>query len=193
MNCSLEECVSSVLVVAFGTAVATDYISLPPKLVSNPITTVLIVLLAVGAFIKYPVLGIAIFLTIAIMLFKRNTATARAAATYGIDSIRRQTHDDAVPSSSLASGPREYDQFQETDAHNPMHAQIQEGFEPAPYGNTELGESVEGVYPIGASRASSTPESVEYAYRPERDTGSNAFERFGPDMDEKTRAFAYAQ
>ncbi len=191
MNCSMEECVSSVLVVALGTAVATDYISLPPKLVSNPITTVLLVLLAVGAFVKYPVLGIALFLTTAIILFKRNTMTARAAATYGVETIRRQAHEDAAPSAGAASGPRQYDQFQETDAHNPMHATVQEGFEPAPYGNAELGESVEGVYPIGAARASSSAESSDFLYRPGNDSGSNAFERFGPDMDEKRTAFAY--
>ena len=191
MNCSMEECLSSIAVVALGTAVATDYISLPPTLVANPITTVMLVLLAVGAFIKYPVLGIALFLTTAIVLFKRNTMSARAVATYGIDSIRRQAHEDAAPSDSQASGPRQYDQFQETDARNPMHAVVQEGFEPAPYGDAELGETVEGVYPIGAARLSSSPDSVEYAYRPDNDAGSNTFERFGPDMDEKARAFAY--
>ncbi len=190
MNCSMEECVSSVLVVALGTAVATNYISLPPKLVANPITTVLLVLLAVGAFVKYPVLGIALFLTTAIILFKRNTMTARAAATYGVETIRRQAHEDAAPSASIASGPREYDQFQETDAHNPMHAIAQEGFEPAPYGDAELGETVEGVYPIGAARTSESAESDDFMYRP-TDSGSNAFERFGPDMDEKRAAFAY--
>lgn len=191
MNCSIQECLSSIAVVALGTAVATDYISLPPTLVANPITTVVLVLLAVGAFIKYPVLGIALFLATAIILFKRNTISARAVATYGVESIRRQAHEDAGPSSSQASGPREYDQFQETDAHNPMHATVQEGFEPAPYGDAVLGETVEGTYPIGAERASSSPESLEYVYRPERDTGSNSFERFGPEMDEKTRAFVY--
>lgn len=191
MNCSMEECLSSIVVVALGTAIATDYISLPPTLISNPITTVLLVLLAVGAFIKYPVLGIALFLATAIILFKRNTISARAVATYGVDSIRRQAHEDAAPSSSQASGPREYDQFQETDARNPMHATVQEGFEPAPYGDAELGETVEGVYPIGAARAASSAESNDFMYRPGSDSGSNAFERFGPDMDEKQAAFAY--
>lgn len=191
MNCSMEECVSSVLVVALGTVVATDYISLPPKLVANPITTVLLVLLAVGAFVKYPVLGIALFLTTAIILFKRNTMTARAAASYGVETIRRQAHEDAEPSASIASGPRQYDQFQETDAHNPMHATVQEGFEPAPYGDAELGETVEGVYPIGTERALASAESNDFMYRPVSDSGSNAFERFGPDMDEKRAAFAY--
>lgn len=187
----MEECISSIVVIALATAVATNYISIPPTILINPITTVLLVLLAVGAFIKYPVLGIALFLTAAIVLFKRNTEAARAVATYGIDSIRRQAREDASPSSSLASGPREYDQFQETDAQNPMHAAIQEGFEPAPYGDVELGETVEGVYPIGASRAAASASNNEFTYRPERDTGSNAFERFGPDLDEKKRAFGY--
>jgi hypothetical protein len=186
----MEECVASILAVAFGTAVATDYISLPPHIVGHPVVTILMVLFGVVAFVKYPVLGIAIFLTAAIILFKRNTQAARAFVTYGVDSIRRQPRADAEPSQSLSSNPRQYDQFQETDAANPMHAVAQEGFEPAPYGNEELNENVEGAFPIGAARVSASADSSEYVYHPDTNTGSNAFERFGPDMDEK-KAFAY--
>lgn len=185
----MEEYASSILVVALGTAVATDYLSLPPQLITHPITTVVLVLLGVSAFMKYPVLGIAIFLTTAIILFKRNTQTARS---YAVDSIRRQAHREPVESSQvIASLPREYDQFQETDASNPMHAPIQEGFEPAPYGDMDLNENVEGMFPIGAERASSTPGESKYIYRPDTETGKNTFERFGPDMDEKSKSFAY--
>jgi hypothetical protein len=187
----MEECVSSVLVVAAGTAIATDYLALPPRIATHPVTMVLLVLLAVGAFVKYPVLGIALFLLTAIVIFKRNTMTTRAYATYGIDSIRRQAHDHADPNASMSSQPRQYDQFQETDAHNPMHATVQEGFEPAPYGDEELNENVEGSYPIGAARASSTAEVQEYIYRPDNETGSNTFERVGPNLDEKMQSFAY--
>jgi hypothetical protein len=190
MNCSKEECIGSILIVALGTAIATNYISLPPTLISHPITTVLLVLFGIGAFTKYPVLGIAIFLTTAIILFQRNMQTTRSVATYGIESIRRQAHETAEPSVAIASRPREYDQFQETDAHNPMHGPIYEGFEPAPYGDSELGENVEGAYPIGAARVETSGDSSEFMYRPDPDTGSNAFERFGPDMDEK-KSFSY--
>lgn len=191
MNCSKEECVSSVLVVAAATAIATDYVALPPRLATHPVTMVLLVLLAVGAFIKYPVMGISLFLLTAIVLFKRNTMTARAYATYGIDSIRRQAHDHADPNATMSSQPRQYDEFQETDAHNPMLATVQEGFEPAPYGDAELNENVEGTFPIGAPRADSTATGEEYVYRPDRETGSNAFERVGPNLDEKMASFAY--
>jgi uncharacterized membrane protein YraQ (UPF0718 family) len=186
----MEECVASIIVVALGTAIATDYISFPPHIIGHPVVTILMVLFGVGAFIKYPVLGIAIFLTAAIVIFKRNTQTARAYATYGIQSIRRQPRADAEPSQTQSSEPRQYDQFQETDASNPMHATMAEGFEPAPYGNEELNENVEGAFPIGAARVSASADSSEYVYRPDANTGSNAFERFGPDMDEK-KAFAY--
>jgi hypothetical protein len=191
MNCSMEECVGSVLVIALGTAIATDAISLPPQMMASPITTVILVLMAVGAFVKFPVLGVAIFLTIAVILFKRNMLTTRAYATYAADAIRQQPRVDAEPGATNMSTPRQYDQFQETDARNPMHAPVHEGFEPAPYGDADLNENVEGAFPVGAARASSTPESLDYAYRPDQDTGSNAFERFGPQMDEKARAFAY--
>lgn len=186
----MEECVGSILVIALGTAIATNYISLPPTIVSHPITTVLLVLFGIGAFTKYPVLGIAIFLTTAIILFQRNMQATRSVATYGIDSIRRQVHETAAPNAGIASKPREYEQFQETDVHNPMHGPV-EGFEPAPYGDAELGENVEGAFPIGAVRTSISGNAMEYAYRPDPDTGSNAFERFGPDMDEKKKSFTY--
>ena len=186
----MEECVGSILVIALGTAIASNYISIPPTLLSHPVTTVVLVLFGIGAFTKYPVLGIAIFLTTAIILFQRNMQTTRSIATYGIDSIRKQAHQAAEPSAGVASKPREYDQFQETDVSNPMHGPV-EGFEPAPYGDAELGENVEGAFPIGAARASASSTSMEYTYRPEPDTGSNTFERFGPDMDEKKKSFSY--
>jgi hypothetical protein len=187
----MEECVGSIVVVAAGTAIATDYLALPPALVTHPVTMVVLVLMAVSAFVKYPVLGIALFLLTAIVIFKRNTMTARAYATYGIDTIRRQAHDRADPSESLSSQPRQLEQFQETDAQNPMYATEQEGFEPAPYGDAELNENVEGAFPIGAARATSTADTSEYIYRPDRETGSNAFERMGPNLDEKMASFAY--
>lgn len=191
MNCSMEECITSILIIAFGTGVATDYISLPASLVGNPITTVVLVLFAVGAFLKFPVLGIALFLLIAIVLFKRNTAVARAVATYGVESIRQQPHDDAQPKSEDQLAQRQYDQFQETDSHNPMHAPVQEGFEPAPYGDAYLGETVEGAFPIGEARQAVSSDSSVYPYHPASDSGSNSFERFGPEMDEKKKSFSY--
>jgi hypothetical protein len=39
--------------------------------------------------------------------------------------------------------------------------------------------------------ASSTGENRGYVYRPETDTGSNEFKRFGPDLDEKSDSFKY--
>ena len=49
-----------------------------------------------------------------------------------------------------------------------------------------------GSYPLASARPEGTPEERDYTYRPDPQTGSNEFVRFGPQMDVKGRAFAYA-
>ena len=46
-------------------------------------------------------------------------------------------------------------------------------------------------YPKEAPRASEMSEERDYSYRPESDTGSNEFQRYGPDLDEKVAAVSY--
>ena len=107
---------------------------------------------------------------------------------------------DAVGASErgFMSAPRPLDEFNEMNPSNPMlgRVKVEEGFEsllpkePAPFG-AEEGAVPYGSFPRDAQRASSTGEVRGYTYRPEMDTGSNEFKRFGPDLDEKTDSFKY--
>ena len=114
--------------------------------------------------------------------------------TYGADSIMTEKIGDAVGASEngFMSAPRPLNEFKETDPSNPMlgPVKVEEGFEPAPFG-AEEGDVPYGSFPRDAQRASSTGEVRDYTYRPESDTGSNEFKRFGPDLDEKTDSFKY--
>jgi len=117
--------------------------------------------------------------------------------TYGADSIMTEKVGDAVGASEngFLSAPRPLDEFKETDPNNPMLGpmKIQEGFEslePAPFG-AEEGDVPYGSFPRDAQRAWSTGELRGYDYRPEADTGSNEFRRFGPNLDEKSDSFKY--
>jgi len=114
--------------------------------------------------------------------------------TYGADSIMTEKVGDAVGASEngFLSAPRPLDEFKETDPNNPMlgPVKIQEGFEPAPFG-AEEGDVPYGSFPRDAQRAWSTGELRGYDYRPEADTGSNEFKRFGPNLDEKSDSFKY--
>jgi|UniRef100_A0A6C0LLI0 hypothetical protein len=113
---------------------------------------------------------------------------------YGADSIMNEHVGDAVgaPENGFLSAPRPLSEFKETDPSNPMlgPVKVTEGFQPAPFG-AEEGDVPYGSYPRDQQRASSTGENRGYVYRPEMDTGSNEFKRFGPNLDEKSDSFKY--
>lgn len=191
-NMGNMEVLAAVLVVAFSAAVATDYVQLPYALFSSPITAVGLILASLCMFALYPMIGFAMFLLTVVLFFKRNVYSTifSAQAVYGKQSIREQPHVDAVPSETMRSGPRSYDQFDETDSANPMIGPVMEAFEPAPYGD-EQGAPVDGQYPIEEEGPAAHSVQDTYIYRPEKDTGSNEFIRDGPDLDVKKGQFAY--
>lgn len=183
----------AIALLALTTAIATNYIQLPYAVVGSPYAPVLFVIVSLVAFATYPVVGLAMFLMTAVLFFTRNMNTTMFAgqSTYGEVSIPSQyTAKAAAPAESMQSGPRAYDEFVETDQRNPMIGPIQEGFEPAPYGD-EQGAPVDGMYPKEEARVSEEATVEEYLYRPEPETGSNDFTRFGPDLDQKKNVVAY--
>ena len=186
------------LVLALTTVVATNVIALPTTLVSSPIATVLLVIAALGAFTVDPAVGVSLLLLTAVLFFKRNVQFARdsaSASTYGDVSIAQQPSATAHPATpGNNEGPRDYSQFAETDDTNPMLGpqKVTEGFEPAPYGEDSAAPA-DGQYPKDAERPMGSVEVRPFLYRPEADTGSNTFERYGPDLDEKKKVFQYGQ
>lgn len=176
-------------ILALTTAVATDVIPLPYAAASSPFATVVLVIAALGAFSVYPVVGLALFVLTAVLFFKRNVHATMASA-YGESTIRNQPVVAAAPHESHRSGPREYNEFNETAPNNPMIGPLREGFEPAPYGD-EAGSPVDGQFPKEIERPEGALTPMDYVYRPAPDTGNNEFERYGPNIDEKVAAFEY--
>jgi hypothetical protein len=188
------EMLLTILVLAFTAAIASDTFSFPYIMAAGHTATILLVIASLGAFSVYPAVGLSLFLLTAVLYFKRNVqvTVGSTKSSYGIETIMEQPSMEAAPFSNEASQPREYAQFQETNPANPMLGPIQEGFEPAPYG-TEQGSPVEGQYPIDEERASSASTPLSYVYRPDPETGSNSFEREGPNLDEKKEAIVYTE
>ena len=176
-------------ILALTTAVATDALALPYAMTSSPYATVVLVIAALGAFSASPSVGLSLFLLTAVLFFKRNVH-ATMSSVYGESSIRTQPHAPAAPYEFQASNPRNYEEFAETAPSNPMVGPLKEGFEPAAYGD-EAGAPVEGQFPKEKERPEGEPKPTDYVYRPAADMGSNEFERYGPDMDEKITSFEY--
>lgn len=188
------EMISSVAILVLTAAIAADYVRFPYLMMTGHAATVIMVIAALGAFAVYPAAGLSLFLLTAVLFFKRNVHRTVSAidSKYGETTIPEQVVK-AQPYESAASGPRHYNQFQETNPGNSMLGPQQvEGFEPAPYGD-EMGSPVEGQYPTDEARVASSPEALEYVYRPDPETGSNVFTRYGPDIDEKKKAFQYSE
>jgi hypothetical protein len=188
------EAVTAAILLLSATAVATGYVNLPYAALSSPFAIAILVIASLGAFAVSPAVGLSAFLLTAVLLFKRNVQkTFSNVSTYGESSIMKQHMGNADPYATARSGPRSYPEFQETNPTNPMLGPKIENFatqEPAPYGD-EQGSPVDGQFPKEAARASSAPEAIEYNYRPDASTGDNTFTRFGPDLDEKKKVFAY--
>jgi hypothetical protein len=66
-----------------------------------------------------------------------------------------------------------------------------EGFAPATIEESAELDPPKGQYRTDESRETATPVAESYMYRPAADTGSNDFQRFGPQMDKKVDSFRY--
>lgn len=193
-----NENLAAVGILAFATALATNLIQLPFAALASPLSIGIMVLAAVASFRLYPAVGLSIFLLTAVLFFRRNTAALfTAKSAYGDASIPAEANSKAVPYASDKSGPRAYDQFRETDPSNPMLGPLHEGFVSSIAEEPEGVESASAAAPVGSfplenERPSSTPDARDFVYKPDSDTGSNEFKRFGPQMDVKGRSFAYS-
>ena len=112
------------------------------------------------------------------------SAVNSSLGVYGETTIPNQKNGVSREYSTFATIPRSYNEFNETGP-------TIEGFTSEPASFSDLGAPTEGQYPIEADRASSSPDKRDYTYRPESETGTNTFTRFGPNIDEKKDAFQY--
>jgi hypothetical protein len=196
----------AITVLALASAVATGMLRVPSVLASVYVAIALVVS-ALVAYDRYPAIALSLLVLAAILYFRRNVQNVleiAAASTYAETAIREQPALQTMPYDSPMSAPRTFNEFRETDAENPMHGQVREGFaataaaavvaagEPAPFGGDLAAESVEGMYPIDADRPQAPLNAVDaFVYRPAEDMGSNEFVASGPTIDEKKKHLAY--
>lgn len=112
------------------------------------------------------------------------SAVNRSLGVYGEETIMKEGPMTAREYSTFVSSPRGYNQFNETSG-------LVEGFTSNQASFSVVSTPTEGQYPIEETRALATAEARDYTYRPDSDTGSNSFQRSGPDLDEKKDAFQY--
>jgi len=190
MDLSAPEIIAAVSILAITSLIATNNMISLPSALTSPVVGVFLVIIGLGLFSHSPVIGISVLLLVAILFFKHNIATATVRSPisqYADATVPDQSMGAATEYSSTKSDPQSYAQFQETDPMNRMYGTV-EGFAPAPV--TE-GEAVDGQYPKDSPRYMAPTVSSEFVYRPEPDTGSNEFQRYGPNLDEKTQSIAY--
>lgn len=183
------------VILALTSVVAAGYIHIPVNPTMVPIVIAVLVIVALAAFAVYPMVGIALLAFVGVLAFQNNALAVLSAskASYGEVSIPMIPAGPAQPYTTTHVGPREYDQFNDTDGHNPMLSAT-EGFEPAPFDH-EVGASVEGQFPIDEARASGSPDTRSYTYFPDEKTGSNEVDDAGimgaGIEDEKLQAVGY--
>jgi hypothetical protein len=188
--------IATILVLLLTTAVATNLVQVPDAASASPLATGILIIAALGAASVDISVGVSLLLLTAVLFFRRNVqrTLSSAKAVYGETSIAEQPHATALPFASESSGPRSYDEFDETNPTNPALGpeKVTEGFEPAPYGD-DSSAPADGQYPTDESRPFTGGEVRGYTYRPEEDTGDNGFKRYGPDLDEKKASFGYKE
>jgi hypothetical protein len=187
----------SIGVLLFASAVATNALPVPAALAGTPSGVVLVVV-ALLASVVAPTLSVAILVLAVVLFYNRNIqqtvkgtlqqfeaerAYPETSPTYGDQ--RFPTQPPAMQGADgIRSGPGTYGQ---------SFGSI-EGF--TSIGGATVSQSMEldppkGQFPTQEPRETASPVTDQYTYRPSEDTGSNAFQRFGPQMDQKVDSFRY--
>ena len=186
----------SIGVLLFASAVATNALPVPAALAGTPSGVVLVVV-ALLASVVAPTLSVAILVLAVVLFYNRNIqqtvkgtlqqfeaerAYPATSPDYGDQRFPKEIAAIQMPGADgIRSGPGTYGQ---------TFGSI-EGF--APLGSAQLTEinPPKGQFPTNEPRETASPVTDQYTYRPSEDTGSNAFQRFGPQMDQKVDSFRY--
>lgn len=199
------EMVLAVLLAALAAGVATEKIQVPVEITSSSIAIAFMLIVVLALFSYSPVVGVAGIIFMAVLVFSRNVAKISTMTNYNqvtnTNVPRRNEYGDmniyketssVMPYGSVMSGPRDYSQFRETIS--PSWSSSQEGFgseQTTTYSSFGAEQYAVGQYPVDNQRQFSNPYVEEYKFRPSLDTGSNDFQRYGPNMDRKLEALAY--
>ena len=189
----------SIGVLLFASAIATNALPVPDALAGTPSGVVLVVV-GLLASVVAPTLSVAVLVLAVVLFYNRNIqqtvkgtlqqfeaerAYPETSPTYGDQRFPTQVTSIQTPGADgIQSEPGSY---------GPNFGSI-EGF--SSIGGATVSQSMEldppkGQFPTNEPRETASPVTDQYTYRPEGDTGSNAFQRFGPQMDQKVNSFRY--
>ena len=174
------EAVVAVGIAGLATAISAGSLQVPEHLLQSSVTQTFLLIMALVLFAYSPVVGIAAIGLFAVMLYNRNIQKTSfyqkaAAARYGEEGIAREHVGGVREASGMTDQPRDYSKFAQDTA---------EGYQATPV-------QAMGQFPLNEPRPYSDPQQDSYMYRPGPDMGSDAFDRFGPQLDHKMASFAY--
>jgi hypothetical protein len=174
----------AVALAGLATLIAAGMIVVPTEFTSSSVIQAILLLVALSLFAYSPVVGIAGIALFAVVIFHRNvqkTISYSAVPKYGDETIY-QEHVKTQPFVSMASSPNPYP---------PASQQVWgvEGFEAATY--ADVTPSVDGQFPLPAPSLEGGV-AIASNYAPDQTMGTNEFQRFGPDLEQKLQPLAYA-
>jgi hypothetical protein len=193
--------VLAIALVALATAIAMGSLHVPDVLSESSVLVAAYLIVALILFSYSPVVGLAAIVLFAVVVFNRNVshvssiaktvaAPAESRDMWGDRNIYRESSD-MSPYSSVSSEPRDYAQFADTGKQSGWMPSFTEGFlSGAPY-NSIHDDVAYGQFPIEQKRGFAAPEEKAYMYEPEESTGSDEFQRAGPQIDTKLAAIHY--
>ena len=159
-----------VVLVSLSAGLISNLINVPTKidnLLSGSFGKTVLVILALYAFSISPAVGLSATLLTAVLIFSHNVSFINNLQTSNPlydNTISNFVRNLFTPSS--IDGKL-------TQNENAEYAEM---IETVP---------AEGSYPSNESRVSHYTSTLEYNYRPQEDTGSDEFNRYGPNIDEK--------
>jgi hypothetical protein len=159
-----------VVLISLAAGLMSNVIRLPAQvdnLLNSAITKTILVIFTLYGFSISPAVGLSAVLLTAIIIFQHNVSFVNNLQT-----------SNPLYNNSFSSFVRNL--FTPTTVNaNLMHN------ETAEYAEMIDNHPAEGSYPSDETRPSNYESSLEYDYRPQEDSGSDEFSRFGPNIDEK--------
>ncbi len=188
------------------TLIGTGVIEVPSDILLSPLTQAVLLIITLSVFVVSPMAGTGLIVLFVVLMVKRQNVidaqkAAEAAAVPDVNAVAIQQYNDTAAerkavelATQAADGKQHTENF--GDAGASASAEVMGVPEPAEKEDIVVLSAVseEGQYPLEEPRPlADIPETqtVTAPYKPSEDMGENAFERSGPELDEKMRSFAY--
>ena len=167
-----------VVLVSLAAGLMSDIIRLPDyidRLLDGTISKTILIIITLYGFSISPAVGLSATLLTAILIFRHNVSFVN-----NLQSSNPYIDTAFGPLYNYSFGTFVRNLFTPTTVDSKLVHQ-----ESAEYAEMIEPHPADGSYPSDESRPTNYESSLEYNYRPQDDTGSDDFTRFGPNIDEK--------